>query len=484
MKKIGYVIGIEWILCTLLLLAAYINAIAGYGLALSCDSANYLSVAENLSNGNGFIQFDYFQFLNAAPLYPLLLLPAYIIGIKPILYAAILNGIFLLGACTTAVMLFQRFSKPIWFPLGIPSLFFPFWVFTNNAVSLLSEMCFIFILLLFILHFYDALQDKETLHKSAILLALLLLTRFAGFLFVPPILFLLYKDPQHSIKKKIEFLLIAFVPIGIWMLRNFFISGNSFGEHHLLEKFHLLAITQNINELVKIGLNAPIKMIIGILAVIAWMIAAYEIFRKQVQTEIIHFLQVLFFLISSYILLLFFQKNLPLTQLPRFLSIVWLPMTIFWLLLFQVWLLEHVYQKWLLRFTSIFILALGLLQLGGIIGKSLIFHSKGTGVYSSQKWEKIQLADLNLFLSSQQKIISNHPDFIWLKTGFKCEHAQFVNESEQKFNERAGNAKYIVWLNETDRSSILEPIQSYASRIKSVVHENNEYVIFELKPTK
>ena len=484
MKKIGYVIGIEWILCTLLLLAAYINAISGYGLALSCDSANYLSVAESLSKGNGFVQFDGFQFLNAAPLYPILLVPAFLLGINPVYYATVLNLIFLLGACTTAVMLFQRFSKPVWFPLGIPALFFPFWVFTLNAVSLLSEMAFIFVLLLFILHFYDMLQGKDEIRKSAILLAILLLTRFAGFLFIPPILYLLYQHSQQSIKKKFEFLLITFVPIGIWMIRNLLLSGNTFGEHHLLEKFQLQAIALNLNELVKIGLNSPIKMIIGILAVIAWMIAAYEIFRKQVQTEMIHFLQTLFYLISSYILLLFFQKDLPLTQLPRFLSIVWLPMSIFWLLLFQVWLLDHVYKKWLVRSISIFILALGLFQLGGVIGKSLVFRSNGTGVYSSKKWEKIELKDLNIYLPLNKKIISNHPDYIWLKTGIPCEHAQFINESKENFNKRAANAQLLVWLNETDRGAILQPLQSYSAQIESVLHENNEYVIFELNSSK
>jgi hypothetical protein len=71
MTKIGYVIGIEWILCTLLLLAAYINAITGFGLTLSCDSANYLSVAQSLSQGNGFNQFDDFPLLNTAPLFPI-----------------------------------------------------------------------------------------------------------------------------------------------------------------------------------------------------------------------------------------------------------------------------------------------------------------------------------------------------------------------------------------------------------------------------
>jgi hypothetical protein len=484
MSKIGYVIGIEWILCTLLLLATYINAISGYGLTLSCDSANYLSVAQSLSQGNGFNQFDDFPFLNTAPLYPILLMPAYLLGINPVLYATILNGICLIGATATAVMLFQRFSKPAWFPLGIPALFFPFWVFTLNAVALLSEIAFIFIFLTFIIHFYDALQGKNELRKSAILLAILLLLRFAGFLFVPAIIFLLYQHKQHSIKQKIEFVLIAFIPVGLWLLRNFLLSGSGFGEHQISEKFSLLAIGGNMNELTKMGLQSPMKMIIGILAILAYIIAAYEIFRKQVQTQLEHLLQILFYLISSYILLLFFQNNLPITQIPRFLSIVWLPMTIFWLLVFQVWLLEHVYKKWLVRSISIFILAFGLFQLGGVIGKSVIFHFKGTGVYSSKKWEDIPMNELQTLIGTNAKIISNHPDFIWLQTGIKAKHAQFINEDSNQFKSRTEQANTLIWFYQTDREKIVLPIENYAEKIKSVIYENPAYVIFELDTAK
>jgi hypothetical protein len=484
MTKIGYVIGIEWILCTLLLLAAYINAITGFGLTLSCDSANYLSVAQSLSQGNGFNQFDDFPLLNTAPLYPILLMPAYLLGINPLIYAAILNGIFLLGATTTAVMLFQRFSKPVWFPLGIPALFFPFGVFMLNAVALLSEMAFIFILLTFIMHFYDALQGKHELRKSAVLLAILMLLRFAGFLFVPAILILLYQHKQHSIKQKIEFVLITFIPVGLWLIRNFLLSGNGFGEHQITEKFSLLAFGGNINELSKMGLQSPLKMIVGIIALVAYMIAAYEVFRKQVQTQIVHLLQILFYLISSYILLLFLQKNLPVNQIPRFLSIIWLPMTIFWLLLFQVWLLEHVYRKWLVRTISIFILALGLFQLGGVIGKSILFHFKGTGVYSSKYWENIPMNELTTAISTDAKIISNHPDYIWLRTGIKAKHARFINEDSSQFKSRTAQANTLVWFNQTDREKIVLPLENYAEKIKAVIHENPAYVIFELDPTK
>jgi hypothetical protein len=484
MKKIGYIIGIEWILCALLLGCAYINAISGFGLALSCDSANYLSVAKNLSEGNGFIQFDHFQFLNTAPLYPILLSPAYALGINPFYYAAALNLFCLLGASSAAVMLFQRFSKPIWFPLGIPALFFPFWVFTLNAVALLSEMAFIFTLLLFILYFYDALQGKDNLIKAALLLSILLLLRFAGFLFVPAILFLLYQHKEHSIKQKFQFLIIAFGPISIWLVRNYLLSGNGFGDHHIFQKLSLFAILDNINELTKIGLQTPIKMIIGLFAVIAWMIAAYEIFKKQVQSEMINLLKILFYMCSSYVLLLFFQKELPLTQTPRFLSIVWLPMTIFWLLLFQVWLLEHAYRKWIVQVIGLFIPALGLFQLGGIIGKSIKFNHNGTGVYSTKKWESVHLIGLTTHFKQNEKIISNHPDLIWLKTGIEAEHAQFLNETNEEFSKRAGDAKIIIWLHETDRDKILQPLSFYSNSIKKVVEENNEYVIFNIENQK
>jgi hypothetical protein len=159
-------------------------------------------------------------------------------------------------------------------------------------------------------------------------------------------------------------------------------------------------------------------------------------------------------------------------------------MTIFWLLVFQVWLLEHVYKKWLVRSISIFILALGLFQLGGVIGKSVIFHFKGTGVYSSKKWEDIPMNELQTLIGTNAKIISNHPDFIWLQTGIKAKHAQFIKEDPNQFKSRTEQANTLIWFYQTDREKIVLPIENYAEKIKSVIHENPAYVIFELDTAK
>ena len=123
-------------------------------------------------------------------------------------------------------------------------------------------------------------------------------------------------------------------------------------------------------------------------------------------------------------------------------------------------------------------------QLGGVIGKSVLFHFKGTGVYSSKNWENIPMDELPSLIGSNSKIISNHPDFIWLQTGIKAKHTRFINEDNNQFKSRTEQVNTLIWFNQTDREKIVLPVENYAEKVKGVIHENPAYVIFELDTTK
>jgi len=64
---------------------------------ISPDSVAYISVARNISEGNGFITYDGDYYVLQPPLYPLLLASVYqMFSIDPVVSAGYINSIFFL----------------------------------------------------------------------------------------------------------------------------------------------------------------------------------------------------------------------------------------------------------------------------------------------------------------------------------------------------------------------------------------------------
>ncbi len=208
-----------------------------YGIGVSPDSLVYFSLADNLANGNGFLRFDGIYEVLRAPFYPILLAAFSLFGIPPITSALLVNiacydliiilsGILLINilkgnlTVTLSGILFVVCSVPI------------LWV----ACMAWTELLFISEILAFLHCFY--LNHKYASTKYLIYLSLVIafasITRYLGItLLITLVLYILF-DRRDILKAKISKVLISssisLLPICIWCVRNYSLSGTPFGK--------------------------------------------------------------------------------------------------------------------------------------------------------------------------------------------------------------------------------------------------------------
>src|SRR5882672_1555197 len=95
--------------------ALVLLATAKRGPALSPDSAVYLSVADHLARGRGFVQFDGAPYVRWAPLYPLLLAIGPRLGLAAVTVARVLQPLAFAGSVALCgAWLARHVTSPGW----------------------------------------------------------------------------------------------------------------------------------------------------------------------------------------------------------------------------------------------------------------------------------------------------------------------------------------------------------------------------------
>ncbi len=205
-----------------------------YGLAMSPDSACYLSIAENLVKGNGFAIYDFTPAVHWPPLYPLALALGGLFNFEISAWARVLNAL-LLGAI---IFLASRWiiNKVEYRPLGIVGVLavlfsVPLFLMAKNVWS---ETLFILFATLFIIRLEKSFLNhkvKDVLILST-LAALACLTKYLGvalvFSYLVVLLFLRINLKQKFINAVI-FSAISLTPLIFWIWRNYLVSGTLAG---------------------------------------------------------------------------------------------------------------------------------------------------------------------------------------------------------------------------------------------------------------
>ncbi len=198
-----------------------------YGPGLHWDSVNYIGTADNLLAGEGWTQFNRAPYVRFAPLYPALLAVLGLLsGFDPRSLAGPLNALlFGLTVFTFGHWLRQRIQSrwlALWGCLAL-ACSLPLTVISSTAMS---EPVFIFLitLALFSMDCFRRGDQRAALIWAALFTAFGLLARYAGIaLFMTLLLFLLLLPGlrlREKIKHSAVFLLIAGLPIGLWLLYN------------------------------------------------------------------------------------------------------------------------------------------------------------------------------------------------------------------------------------------------------------------------
>ena len=178
-----------------------------YGAALGWDSINYISVAHNLTSGNGFITFTDGVYINHPPLYPMLLAlgslfhldhrsVANLIGPSAFGLTALISGIWMRRYIESrSIFIFGCLAIMLSLPL------------TGIAATALSEMpfiCFTMLSLIFYMKWSSETDRQSLLFMAGIFCAFAFLTRYIGIALVVTICLLLILQRGVSLIGKIK----------------------------------------------------------------------------------------------------------------------------------------------------------------------------------------------------------------------------------------------------------------------------------------
>ena len=211
-----------------LILARQVN----YGVGLHVDSPLYISVARNLLEGEGFVEFTNKElYVKWPPLYPMLLATASLFGFDPLNVAGPLNAaIFGLTIFVAGHYLRQRIHSRfliLWTCLAI-LLSIPL---TSMAYLAMSEAPFILFVTLSLLHtdYFLHQGKRSSLLWAAMFASLACLTRYIGFTLPMTIVPLILLQHNTALIAKVKhitaYILISVPPVALWMLRNSLLSG-------------------------------------------------------------------------------------------------------------------------------------------------------------------------------------------------------------------------------------------------------------------
>jgi len=207
-----------------------------WGAGTSPDSVYYISVARNVAGGKGFVGYDGYYYVLQPPLYPLLLAAIKkIFLVDPLVSAGYLNAI-LLGSVVycSGLFLLKHLKSLSLVIMGTLSVLISFALIEISLIAL-SEPLFILFVLLY-LNYFDIYIEKKNLASLLIFssaAALACLTRYMGVILILTGSIGIFvwgrKTFEGRFKHLIYFLLITILPSGLWILRNYFLSGTFTG---------------------------------------------------------------------------------------------------------------------------------------------------------------------------------------------------------------------------------------------------------------
>ena len=209
--------------------------LASYGPSIGTDAANYITAARSLLAGDGLVGTGGGPWVYWPPLYPALLAGGGLFGLDPYTVAGPLNAVIfgltvLVAGWWLRRHLHSRFLW-LWGCLSL-ALALPLAEFASHA---LTESVFVLFVTLSLTQIDAHLGGggRAALIRAAAFGALACLTRYMGvsvILAAVPLLLTGRVAPREKMKRIVVYSLIAGLPLGLWMLRNFLLAGSTTGE--------------------------------------------------------------------------------------------------------------------------------------------------------------------------------------------------------------------------------------------------------------
>ena len=209
--------------------------LASYGSSVGADAANYITAARSLLAGDGLVGLGGGPWVYWPPLYPALLAGGGLFGLDPYAVAGPLNAVIfgltvLVAGWWLRRHLHSRFLW-LWGCLSL-ALALPLAQIASHA---LTESVFVLFVTLSLTQIDAHLGGggRAALIRAAAFSALACLTRYMGVsvvLAAVPLLLAARVAPREKMKRIAIYTLIAGLPVGLWMLRNFLLAGSTTGK--------------------------------------------------------------------------------------------------------------------------------------------------------------------------------------------------------------------------------------------------------------
>ncbi len=245
-----------WILLPCLFLLGTVLVLlvtASFGPGVSGDAVDYLSTADNLARGRGFIDFAGDPYLYWPPLYPLLLaVPRWLAGVDTLTTGRWLNALGFGLIVVLSGLLFRRAfpDKPLWALIGglvaLCSI-----SFMRLAANIGSDVLFILLVLVFALlaSRYAEKRSSIDLWGMALVSGLAAVLRWSGVTLVATMIVMVLLegrvDRKGSLRSGFLFGAVASLPFAAWVVgRNYRLMGTFLGNRqlkgiHVLQNLHL-----------------------------------------------------------------------------------------------------------------------------------------------------------------------------------------------------------------------------------------------------
>ena len=204
------------------------------GIGRSPDSVQFVSAARNLVTGDGHFPGSNLPAL-WPPLFMVVLAAPGVFGVGPVVTASVLHPVILGLVCLVSGLWFYRLTGAPLLALAVTAIIAFSIPLTRVASMVWTEPLFILLTVLSLIYVVRFIEEDSPrcLYLAAALAALACLTRYAGVALVGSMLLVLLVAGRRSLSRTMSrmaaYAAIAAVPLGLWLLRNWLLTGTLTG---------------------------------------------------------------------------------------------------------------------------------------------------------------------------------------------------------------------------------------------------------------
>jgi len=442
-----------------------------HGSALTSDSVSYIGTARNIIDGKGLINYNGEYLVYFPPLYAILLATSsFIIKFDPLDVAVILNSIIHgLIIFFSGILLKNIFNeRKIFAGIGVvivlcsPILF-------KISIMALSDSTFILLVILSLYISYIYIYKKKYLYLFLLSLtvAAATLTKYVGLTLIFWGIIVITIAHNSYTKSKIKHVLLfsifSSIPLGLWLIRNFILSGTITGERSTHSLNYFYTVNTMLTIIIKWFIH-PIfinnyNCFLHIFLILISLATLYVLskFNKSIKPTFI-----LLFVLIYFAFLTYTMTNYSIDLDDRLLSPLYIPLIITMLHIVQV--LYNYFRKYLSDYTlKTIVLLIFILWLIYPVRATILFSNKlrdGGGGYNSIEWKNNQLANHlkeNYGEYRSLDLYSNSPYATYILTGLLSDITPYKLKTVDSLNVNwpMEDKAYIIWYKNINQNALL-----------------------------